>query len=177
MSKTDAIVCCHHDSPIGPLLLGRRGDDLAFLYFPKNGEVRDLADGWRLDPTGFDAVHHQLDGYFAGELQTFSLPYRLEGTAFQRSVWQALAAIPFGTVKSYGDIAKEIGQPGAARAVGLANNANPLPIIIPCHRVIGADGSLVGFGGGLDLKIWLLAHEGINPGQIRTPGQLGFDFS
>ncbi|SNY90462.1 methylated-DNA-[protein]-cysteine S-methyltransferase [Cohaesibacter sp. ES.047] len=176
MINDEAICCCLHDSPIGPLLLGARSGKLTFLYFPKDGKAREIEPGWSLDPDGFKMARRQLDGYFAGTLEVFSLPYQLEGTVFQRAVWAALVQIPFGSVRSYGDIAKAIGQPGAARAVGLANNANPLPIIVPCHRVIGSDGSLVGFGGGLDLKMRLLQHEGIDPGQIRTPGQMTFGF-
>lgn len=101
----------------------------------------------------------QLKSYFAGELKEFSLPLAPEGTAFMKQVWAALCEIPYGKTASYKDIAEKIGRPKAARAVGLANNRNPIPIIIPCHRVIGADGSLVGYGGGLDIKKRLLELE------------------
>lgn len=104
----------------------------------------------------------QLEGYFAGELKEFSLPLEPEGTAFMKQVWAALCEIPYGKTASYGEIAERIGRPKAARAVGLANNRNPIPIIIPCHRVIGANGSLVGYGGGLDMKRKLLKLENVN---------------
>jgi methylated-DNA-[protein]-cysteine S-methyltransferase len=101
----------------------------------------------------------QLLEYFAGEREAFDLPLAAEGTEFQRQVWKALTKIPFGETRSYADIAKAIGRPNAVRAVGAANGANPLGVIVPCHRVIGANGSLVGYGGGLPRKKWLLAHE------------------
>ncbi len=104
-------------------------------------------------------VRRQVEEYCAGERQSFDLERAAAGTAFQHAVWEALAAIPFGETRSYGEIASEIGRPGAARAVGMANANNPIALIVPCHRVIGADGSLTGFGGGLDLKEGLLAHE------------------
>jgi methylated-DNA-[protein]-cysteine S-methyltransferase len=102
----------------------------------------------------------QLTGYFAGQRQVFELPLAARGTAFQHSVWQALVQIPFGTTCCYMDIADAIGNHKAVRAVGAANGSNPIPIIVPCHRVIGRDGSLIGFGGGLPRKEWLLRHEG-----------------
>lgn len=101
----------------------------------------------------------QLNAYFDGTLQAFDLPIRLEGTAFRRSCWQALQTIPYGETISYGEQARRIGRPKAVRAVGGANHHNPISIIVPCHRVIGADGSLTGYGGGMDVKAWLLAHE------------------
>ena len=103
----------------------------------------------------------QLEEYFAGRLQRFTIPLSLEGTAFQRSVWRALKAIPYGKTVSYGDISKKIGNPRASRAVGAANGQNPVSIIVPCHRVIGADRTLTGYAGGLQRKAWLLEHEGI----------------
>lgn len=115
------------------------------------------------------AVVTQLEEYFAGKRQTFDLPLRPEGTAFQRSVWDALRNIPFGTTISYKQLAERIGNPAAVRAVGRANGSNPIPIIIPCHRVIGADGSLTGFGGGLPLKQYLLHLEGA---RTESPEQL-----
>lgn len=101
----------------------------------------------------------QLDGYFAGRLRTFDLPLDLVGTDFQLLAWRALADIPYGTTNSYGQQARRIGRPTAVRAVGSANGRNPVPIVLPCHRIVGASGSLVGFGGGLDRKAWLLEHE------------------
>jgi methylated-DNA-[protein]-cysteine S-methyltransferase len=101
----------------------------------------------------------RLQAYFAGELRDFELPLAAAGTPFQQSVWRALCDIPYGETISYGELARRIGQPKAARAVGLANGQNPIAIVVPCHRVIGADGSLTGYGGGLERKRWLLAHE------------------
>ena len=146
------------DSPIGLLTLAGRGRVLSNLrmvdqtYEPKR-------TGWSEDSTAFQDVVGQLDGYFAGELTDFELEFDLQGTEFQRRVWQALLTIPFGETRSYGDIAEQIGARGAARAVGLANGHNPIAIIVPCHRVIGASGSLTGYGGGLDRKRLLLALE------------------
>ena len=105
------------------------------------------------------AAARQLTAYFAGELRVFDLPLRLEGTAFQLQCWQALQTIPYGETISYGEQARRIGRPKAVRAVGGANHHNPISIVVPCHRVIGADGSLIGYGGGLDKKAWLLDHE------------------
>ena len=180
---SSAVHYCLYDSPLGPLLLGGEAGALSFLRFPvKQDDTGDVAPGaaigddWVEDRGRFDRVCFELDGYFSGTLKYFSTPYALSGTAFQKKVWAELATIPFGTLRSYGDVARSIGQPGASRAVGLANNANPLPILVPCHRVIGADGRLVGFGGGLDIKIRLLEHEGIDPRQVMNPNQLGFGF-
>ena len=166
---------CHHQSPLGDLLLGGLGGRLDFLRFSSNQKVLgDLAlrKDWIDDKTPYLEALRELDAYFSGELKTFTVSYHLSGTDFQKSVWAELEKIPFGALKSYGDIAHALQNPGASRAVGMANNANPLPIIVPCHRVIGADGSLVGFGGGMETKIWLLEHEGINPSQIHNPDQM-----
>lgn len=116
------------------------------------------ADGQRLSP-----FISQFSEWFSGQRQQFDLPLSQHGTAFQRQVWQALMQIPYGTTCSYADIAERIGNPKAVRAVGLANGRNPLPIIVPCHRVIGRDGSLTGYAGGLERKRWLLAHEQTHP--------------
>ncbi|HVN83571.1 MAG TPA: methylated-DNA--[protein]-cysteine S-methyltransferase [Candidatus Binatia bacterium] len=102
----------------------------------------------------------ELQAYFAGGLRRFTVPLDLAGTEFQQRVWRTVASVPFGSTTSYGAVARAIGEPGKARAVGAANGANPVPIIVPCHRIIGADGSLTGYGGGLPLKLWLLRHEG-----------------
>jgi methylated-DNA-[protein]-cysteine S-methyltransferase len=117
------------------------------------------APEWQESATALRAARAQVDAYFAGELRTFDLPLQAEGTPFQRAVWAALEGIPFGTTTSYGAIAAAVGAPGSARAVGAANGRNPIAIVVPCHRVIGADGRLVGYGGGLDRKTWLLGHE------------------
>ena len=114
---------------------------------------------WQQSENALAPTIRQLDAYFAGTLQHFELTVQPRGTAFQRRVWQALQTIPYGTTVSYRHIAEQLGQPTATRAVGAANGANPIPIVIPCHRVIGTDGSLTGFGGGLDAKRWLLQHE------------------
>ena len=105
------------------------------------------------------AAATQLDEYFAGTRRAFDLPLDLRGTLFQNRTWSALAELPYGTTVSYGEQARRLGVPRAARAVGAANGSNPLPIVLPCHRVIGANGALTGYGGGLDVKRWLLAHE------------------
>lgn len=116
-------------------------------------------DGWEADSEAFPEAVEQLRGYFAGERTEFDLELELVGTAFQRRVWAALQTIPYGETRSYGEIAEQIGSPGAFRAVGLANCHNPIGIIVPCHRVIGANGSLTGYGGGLDRKRALLDIE------------------
>jgi len=120
-----------------------------------------VAGGWRRDPGALAEASAQLRAYFAGELRRFALRLDPLGTPFQRSVWQALSEIGFGDTRSYSDIAQAIGNARAVRAVGAANGRNPLPIVVPCHRVIGRDGSLTGYAGGLPIKRWLLAHEGI----------------
>lgn len=149
------------DSPVGRLTLiaGARG--LTAILWETDDRAAP-AGAVVADPGHpvLAAAARQLDAYFAGELTRFTIPLDFAGTDFQKSVWTALLAIPFGETRSYGDIARAIGQPGASRAVGMANNRNPIPIIAPCHRVIGADGSLVGFGGGLPAKEFLLRLEG-----------------
>lgn len=147
------------DSPIGPLTLA--GDDQALTHLAMHNQTHPPSgqDRWEDDDRAFPEVVDQLDAYFAGELTEFKVTMRLEGTEFQRRVWQALCDIPYGETESYGQLAGRIGQPRASRAVGLANGRNPIAIIVPCHRVIGASGTLVGYGGGLDRKQQLLALE------------------
>ncbi|WP_348675504.1 methylated-DNA--[protein]-cysteine S-methyltransferase [uncultured Abyssibacter sp.] len=152
----------HHtrmDSPIGPLLLVSDGAALCGLYMdtPSCPAIPADAD-WSEDAVLAD-TRRQLDEYFAGERTDFDLPLAGEGTAFQQTVWAALCDIAFGHTESYGELASRIGAPTASRAVGMANGRNPISIIVPCHRVIGANGSLTGYGGGLERKQWLLAHE------------------
>jgi methylated-DNA-[protein]-cysteine S-methyltransferase len=143
------------DTPIGPVGLVASDSAVSAVLFDGR---RVLADGG--SPL-LDEAARQLRAYFAGELVSFDLPLELHGTDFQRRCWLALAAIPYGQTVSYGEQARRLGLgPDSARAVGAANGRNPLPIILPCHRVIGADGSLTGFGGGLDVKRYLLEHEG-----------------
>jgi methylated-DNA-[protein]-cysteine S-methyltransferase len=146
-------------SPLGKLLLTTNGAALTRLCFPCHQDDHTLGAGWRRDDEWFEDVRRQLREYFAGELDTFDVKLDMAGTPFERRVWGELCKIPYGTTASYGQIAKRIGQATACRAVGLANGRNPIPIIVPCHRVIGSDGSLTGYGGGLDTKRWLLALE------------------
>ncbi len=156
------------ESPVGRLLLAGDADGLTLISFPAGRRPKEPAAGWIRDERVLAAAIEQLTAYFAGDLREFTLPLRASGTAFQESVWSALRAIPFGATISYGELAHRIGQPSAARAVGAANGANPLPIVVPCHRVIGADRSLTGFGGGLETKRFLLAHEArLTPGSAR----------
>ena len=154
---------CHDlfDSPLGLLTLVARGDALAAILFPQERPDRvPLAPGRRdFQHPVLGAARHQLGEYFAGRCTAFDLPLDPAGTPFQQQVWLALRAIPFGETRSYADIAVAIGRPTATRAVGAANGRNPLSIVVPCHRVIGRDGTLTGFGGGLPAKTWLLAHE------------------
>jgi methylated-DNA-[protein]-cysteine S-methyltransferase len=126
-----------------------------------DGEAAEPEPGWIRDRAGFSEVIHQLTEYFARKRRRFSLSLRLGGTPFQMAVWSALGKIPYGETRSYRDVARAIRRPLAMRAVGAANGNNPIPIIIPCHRVIGAHGDLVGFGGGLVLKKFLLELEGV----------------
>jgi methylated-DNA-[protein]-cysteine S-methyltransferase len=145
----------HIPSPIGELLLTSNGTALTGLYM----EPHEVGDGWKRDDGVLQLAAEQLRAYFAGDLRDFDLPLSLSGTEFQRRVWTALRGIPYGETISYGELARRIGRPSASRAVGAANGCNPISIIVPCHRVIGADGTLTGYGGGLDRKRWLLGHE------------------
>lgn len=145
-------------SPVGPLLAVERGGAVRGLYFVDEEEP-SIPDGWVRDDRRFDPVASQLAEYFSGRRTRFDLTLGAEGTPFQEAVWSALQDIPYGTTASYRDIAETVGRPTATRAVGGANGRNPISIIVPCHRVIGADGSLTGFGGGLDRKMVLLELE------------------
>ena len=147
------------DSPIGPLLLAGDAGALRILAFVREGHPRP-EPAWAADARGvLDPVRRELDAYFAGRLRRFRTAVAPAGTAFQRHVWQELQAIPYGRTISYGELARRIDAPKAVRAVGAANGANPIAVIIPCHRVIGANGSLTGFGGGLPTKRALLDLE------------------
>lgn len=150
-------------TPIDRLVLASDGSAVVGVWMA-NAEPDDKR--W-MDRRGTDAVideaRRELDAYFAGRLQTFRVPLAPNGTEFQRRVWSTLLEIPFGTTISYADLARRVRNAAAVRAVGAANGRNPIPIIVPCHRVIGSDGSLTGFGGGLDRKRWLLRHEGAQP--------------
>ncbi len=149
------------DSPIGELLLLGDGHALRGLYMQQGRKPVKIAPSWeRSEEVPFADVQEQLREYFAGERTTFDdLPLALDGAQFERRVWRALQDIPYGETASYGEIARHVGQPGAARAVGLANGRNPIAVIVPCHRVIGANGALVGYGGGLERKRLLLELE------------------
>ena len=146
-------------SPIGELLLAGEDGRLALVGFATAQRPHQPSADWRRCDAAFADARQQLAEYFAGERQQFELPLALAGTPFQRSVYDALRAIPYGETRSYSDIAAAIGRPKAVRAVGAANGRNPLPIVVPCHRVIGKRGGLVGFGGGLPVKERLLALE------------------
>ena len=143
------------DSPIGEILLTAEGGALTRLYMAPF----DVEDAWERDPDALAEPARQLAEYFAGERTDFELELAPAGTEFQRRVWALLLAIPYGETTTYGALADELGNPRTVRAVGLANGRNPISIVVPCHRVIGADGSLVGYGGGLERKRALLAHE------------------
>jgi methylated-DNA-[protein]-cysteine S-methyltransferase len=150
---------CYHDSPIGELLLAGDDEALEIVSFPKGSMRREPEHHWIYSEKPFAAARRQLDEYFSGERTEFDLPLRLTGTEFQLAVLAELRKIPYGATASYRDVAERIGRPKAVRAVGAANGRNPLPIIVPCHRVIGAGGDLTGFGGGLDTKAALLRLE------------------
>jgi methylated-DNA-[protein]-cysteine S-methyltransferase len=149
----------YFDSPIGRLLLVGQAGFLKGILFPGEHEPYPLDPGWRRDQESLRPAVEQLQAYFRGELRQFDLPLAPQGTPFQQKVWEALRAIPFGKTISYSELAERAGAPGAVRAVGAANGRNPIPIVIPCHRVIGKDGSLTGYGGGLPIKSFLLDHE------------------
>jgi methylated-DNA-[protein]-cysteine S-methyltransferase len=150
---------CFLDSPIGQLLLAGNAAALAIIDFQRGPRARRPDPSWREESTPFADALAQLDEYFRGARRVFTVKLSPAGTAFQLRVWRALLEIPYGETTSYGELARRLGQPNASRAVGLANGSNPLPIIIPCHRVIGANGSLTGYGGGLPIKQSLLALE------------------
>jgi methylated-DNA-[protein]-cysteine S-methyltransferase len=167
------------DSPLGELLLVGDGQALTGLYMDAGPDP-----GWRRDRGALREAADQLDAYFAGELRDFDLPVAPLGTPFQREVWAALRDIPYGRTTTYAELAAAVGRPGAARAAGAANGRNPISIVIPCHRVIGAAGALTGYGGGLERKRALLEHEASHrtwtligadgkPYESPTPGTLG----
>lgn len=164
---TDAILHRYIDSPVGPLLIAGNDTGLQLIEFhaPRHPMPRD--EGWREgDHVVLRQAQAQLAEYFTGKRRGFDLPLAPRGTEFQRQVWWELASIPFGGTISYAELAQRVGRPTATRAVGAANGRNPLPIVLPCHRVIGADGSLTGFGGGLPTKQFLLQLEGALPREV-----------
>lgn len=150
---------CYLDTPIGELLLAGDKSGLSMIGFPKGSMRREPEPDWIFNEKPLGEARHQLLEYFAGKRRDFDLPLQLSGTEFQVSVLEALLDIPYGETVSYGDIARKIGRPRAVRAVGAANGRNPIPIVVPCHRVIGSTGDLTGFGGGLDTKEALLRLE------------------
>ena len=153
---------CYIDTPIGELLLAGEEDALSMIGFPKGSMRRDPEPDWIYNEKPLAEARRQLQEYFAGERKAFNLPLHLSGTEFQVSVLEALQKIPYGETVSYGEIAKRIGRPRAMRAVGAANGRNPIPIVVPCHRVIGSSGDMTGFGGGIDTKEALLRLEAEN---------------
>ena len=168
-------------SPIGKLLLTSDGEAVTGIYMEEHEGGPQALSGFSASASPAAAftslptlswedggavpvlqeARRQLDAFFDGKRESFDLPLKPAGTPFQRTVWDELTRIPFGKTISYGELAKRIGQPAASRAVGLANGKNPIAIVIPCHRVIGANGTLTGYGGGIDRKKWLLEHEGV----------------
>jgi methylated-DNA-[protein]-cysteine S-methyltransferase len=153
------------DTPVGTLLLAGSPHALKMIGFSRGKRTRSAAPDWERNDARFRRTKRQLGEYFDGTRRTFDLPLAPDGTDFQRAVWHALTTIPYGTTRTYFDVAVCVDHPKAVRAVGAANGANPIPIVIPCHRVIGSDGSLTGFGGGLETKRWLLdlerSHSGL----------------
>jgi methylated-DNA-[protein]-cysteine S-methyltransferase len=160
------------ESPYTRLLLFSDGHALTGLYFQKHRHGGEIQPDWEQNATAapFPQVKQELEAYFAGKIQTFSIPLAMSGTPFQLQVWEKLQAIPYGTTISYSELARQVGRPASMRAVGGANACNPISIIVPCHRVIGADGSLTGCGGGLEVKAALLAFEA----SVRANGEQAY---
>ena len=148
-----------YDTEIGRIAIGENGGAIALLRLPGEEVPGTVVQH---ETELLRKAAEQLREYLRGERKMFDLPLAPEGTVFQKAVWSALQEIPYGQTRSYGEIAAQIGRPKACRAVGMANHCNPIPIFIPCHRVVGANGSLTGYAGGLARKIWLLEHEGVN---------------
>lgn len=146
-------------SPLGTLLITSNGNAITSLTMEAQANRPLIREHWVRDDQRLQAAREQLTAYFEGRLQRFDLPLAGAGTAFQQQVWEALQVIPYGQTETYGELARRVGNARASRAVGLANGRNPIGIIVPCHRVIGANGSLTGYAGGVERKQWLLAHE------------------
>lgn len=147
------------ETPVGAMLVAGDAEWLHFVGLPGSFDEGAMERDRKGTPDAVDEAMRQISAYFERRLREFTLPLQPSGTDFQRRVWFALADIEYGTTESYGQLATRVGNPKACRAVGLANGRNPIPLILPCHRVIGSNGSLTGYGGGLDLKKWLLDHE------------------
>lgn len=175
-----SIVSKEHPSPLGPLHLVATDAALMGVHFGEHRHAPELEAPSSDRHPVLEQAARELDEYFAGRRRVFTVPLLAHGTPFQERVWQALRRIPYGARCSYGDVARAIGNPKSVRAVGLANGRNPIGIIVPCHRVIGADGSLTGYGGGLAAKEWLLRHEAVRrpavtPSYPSSPRQLRED--
>jgi methylated-DNA-[protein]-cysteine S-methyltransferase len=147
------------ESPLCRIVVQGDGQFITGLHMPSHRHWSDIGPDWQEADEPFHAIRQQLNEYFAGQRQEFDLPLKLAGTPFQQRVWQELVRIPFGKTITYAQLAQRVGKPTAFRAVGSANGRNPISIIVPCHRVIGADGTLTGYGGGVDRKQWLLDWE------------------
>ena len=157
------------ETPVGPLLIAGASEIVMLNNFPTGSQAMQPWLEWLRDDNMFSNAKQQFTEYFEGTRTEFTMAVEMDGTNFQKQCWTALRQVPYGATISYGELAQRIGRPGASRAVGAANHANPLPIVIPCHRVIGSDKSLTGFGGGLDTKLQLLAME--NPTAYGTDTQ------
>lgn len=176
MPRTSGIEYRHIGSPIGEILIAGDDDGLKFVGFPQGKGRVAPKEGWKLNQRCLSDVKQQLDEYFQGTRTIFDVKLCPHGTQFQLDVLKTLQKIPYGETRSYGEIAESIGRPKAVRAVGAANGRNPLPIVIPCHRVIGSNGSLTGFGGGIETKKYLLDLEQRNgPGHIYVETQMNRD--
>ncbi len=147
------------DSPVGELLLVANADGIRSIYSTSHRKRSEPRPEWRRDDAALGDAREQLKAYFAGELQEFTLALNPQGTPFQKRVWKLLESVPYGTTTTYGHLARQLGTPTASRAVGAANGRNPISFVVPCHRVIGQDGSLTGYGGGLEMKRTLLEFE------------------
>lgn len=159
-TRVPATICWEDaNTPLGTFLLAGNGRTVVGVSLPGCWSKEDVSGDWTYAPGSMAPVAAQLDAYFSGDLHDFDLDLAPSGTTFQLAVWQALEAIPYGATASYRDVATAVGNPKATRAVGTANNRNPIALLVPCHRVIGANGSLTGYGGGLEMKSWLLDHE------------------
>lgn len=166
--KTSTIATIYYtelESPIGTLLITGDGSAITGLHMENQATRPLMEENWQQDDRGFREAREQLKAYFEGRLVNFDLPLAGTGTSFQKTVWTALQTIPYGQTETYGQLAERIGNHKASRAVGLANGRNPIGIIVPCHRVIGANGSLTGYAGGIERKQWLLAHERAHMGR------------
>lgn len=160
---------CRTESPAGTLLLAATQQGLCILHFDQGWLPHpELGENWVESASALRPYTEQLEAYFQGNLREFTVALDLKGTAFQKKCWEALRRIPYGKTRSYGELARDVGSPRAFRAVGQANHNNPVAIIVPCHRVIGADGSLTGYGGGMKIKEFLLRLEGA-AGQASLP--------